>query len=80
MSLRKNQKLVLDKFQSRLPSWKSKALSFGGRITLIKAVLGSLSIYCFHFLKLQKWLWKLKDNSSTLWAKIVIDIHHGVRN
>lgn len=47
MSLSKNWKPVLDKFQFRLSSWKSKAFSFGERITLFKAILGSLPIYHF---------------------------------
>nr|GEX25922.1 RNA-directed DNA polymerase, eukaryota, reverse transcriptase zinc-binding domain protein [Tanacetum cinerariifolium] len=39
--------MVIDRFQSRLSSWKANLLSFGGRLTLIKSVLRSLSIYYF---------------------------------
>nr|GEY20786.1 RNA-directed DNA polymerase, eukaryota, reverse transcriptase zinc-binding domain protein [Tanacetum cinerariifolium] len=42
MSLTANWKTLVDKFYSKLSSWKSNLLSFGGRLTLIKAVLGSL--------------------------------------
>ncbi|XP_023766085.2 uncharacterized protein LOC111914622 [Lactuca sativa] len=36
---------VIDKFQNKLTTWKAKSLSFGGRVTLAKAVLGNLPIY-----------------------------------
>ncbi|MFS7973280.1 putative RNA-directed DNA polymerase [Helianthus anomalus] len=36
---------VVDKFHKKLSSWKAKHLSFAGRITLAKSVLGSLPAY-----------------------------------
>ncbi|GJY16658.1 RNA-directed DNA polymerase, eukaryota [Tanacetum coccineum] len=36
---------VLTKISSRLSKWKSKTLSIGGRLTLIKSVLNSLPLY-----------------------------------
>ncbi|KAJ9538568.1 hypothetical protein OSB04_031301 [Centaurea solstitialis] len=36
---------VLDKVKKKLDSWKVKWISFGGRLTLVKLVLGSLSLY-----------------------------------
>jgi len=42
---------LLDRIKSRLSSWKSKNLSFGGRLVLFKSVLSSLSIYLFSFFK-----------------------------
>lgn len=36
---------VLDKFQRRLSDWKARMISQGGRLTLVKSVLGSLPLY-----------------------------------
>nr|GEX68764.1 hypothetical protein [Tanacetum cinerariifolium] len=41
-----NRKLE-DKFKSKSADWKAKMISFGGRLTLVKSVLGSLSLYFF---------------------------------
>ncbi|GJU95918.1 RNA-directed DNA polymerase, eukaryota [Tanacetum coccineum] len=38
-------KMLIDRFCSRLSTWKASLLSIGGRLTLIKSVLGSLGIY-----------------------------------
>ncbi|KAI3751226.1 hypothetical protein L2E82_22274 [Cichorium intybus] len=47
MNLTKNWKPIIEKFQNKLSTWKSKALSFGGRLTLITSVLGNLPTYFF---------------------------------
>ncbi|GKB52080.1 RNA-directed DNA polymerase, eukaryota, reverse transcriptase zinc-binding domain protein [Tanacetum coccineum] len=46
-----NWKILIDRFQSRLSKWKANLLSIGGRLTLIKSVLGSLGIYYLSFFK-----------------------------
>ncbi|GKA41365.1 hypothetical protein Tco_0733958 [Tanacetum coccineum] len=38
-------KTLVDRFHMRLSSWKANLLLIGGRLTLIKSVLGSLDIY-----------------------------------
>ncbi|XP_071740785.1 uncharacterized protein [Rutidosis leptorrhynchoides] len=47
MNKAKEWKFVVDKFESRLADWKAKTISFGGRLTQIKSVLSSLSLYAF---------------------------------
>ncbi|GJV75554.1 putative RNA-directed DNA polymerase, eukaryota, reverse transcriptase zinc-binding domain protein [Tanacetum coccineum] len=42
---------LFDRFQKRLSNWKSKTLSYDGRLTLIKSVLGSLGVYLFSMFK-----------------------------
>ncbi|GKF29224.1 hypothetical protein Tco_0095566, partial [Tanacetum coccineum] len=38
---------VVEKFKNKLADWKAKTMSFGGRLTLVKSVLGSLPLYYF---------------------------------
>ncbi|KAJ9559670.1 hypothetical protein OSB04_004830 [Centaurea solstitialis] len=45
MSNIKNWAPVVEKVKKKLGSWKAKWISFGGRLTLVKSVLGSLSLY-----------------------------------
>ncbi|GJV62404.1 hypothetical protein Tco_1468504 [Tanacetum coccineum] len=40
-------KPIVDKFKNCLANWKAKTMSFGGRLTLVKSVLGSLPLYYF---------------------------------
>ncbi|GKA59431.1 putative RNA-directed DNA polymerase [Tanacetum coccineum] len=35
-----NWNIMVDKFKSKLADWKAKMISFGGRLTLVKSVLG----------------------------------------
>nr|GEZ47199.1 hypothetical protein [Tanacetum cinerariifolium] len=42
-----NWKIMVDTFKSKLADWKAKMISFGRRLTLVKSVLGSLSLYFF---------------------------------
>ncbi|GJY42769.1 hypothetical protein Tco_0430982 [Tanacetum coccineum] len=51
-----NWKPDIDKFHNRLSSWKAKTLSYGGRVTHIKSVLGALGTYNFSFFKAPKYV------------------------
>ncbi|GJS88516.1 hypothetical protein Tco_0771152 [Tanacetum coccineum] len=42
MSMTSNWNPIIEKFHKRLISWKAKTLSYGGRLTLPKSVLGAL--------------------------------------
>ncbi|GJS39203.1 putative RNA-directed DNA polymerase [Tanacetum coccineum] len=39
--------IIVEKFKDTLSEWKAKSISFGGRLTLVQSVLGSLSLYYF---------------------------------
>nr|GEY38139.1 reverse transcriptase domain, reverse transcriptase zinc-binding domain protein [Tanacetum cinerariifolium] len=54
MSRCANWSPLTDRFLKRLSRWKSKTLSFGGRLTLIKSVLGGLGVYYFSTFKAPK--------------------------
>nr|KAJ0213776.1 hypothetical protein LSAT_V11C400197820 [Lactuca sativa] len=41
MRLKRNWQPIIERVQNRLSSWKAKNLSFGGRLTLVKSVLGN---------------------------------------
>lgn len=45
MKLAPSWKLMVDKFNLKLSSWMANTLLFGGRHTLVKTVLGSLSFF-----------------------------------
>ncbi|MCH92100.1 transposon TX1 putative protein, partial [Trifolium medium] len=42
---------VLTRIQNRLSGWKSRFLSFGGRLVLLKSVLTSLPVFALSFFK-----------------------------
>ncbi|GJW53440.1 hypothetical protein Tco_0097525 [Tanacetum coccineum] len=54
MSRCHNWKPLVDRFHKRLLKWESKSLSFGGRLTLVRSVLGSLGVYYFSNFKAPK--------------------------
>lgn len=81
MAFKKKWRPIIDIFQSKLSIWKDKTMSFGGRFTLIKSVLYSLTIYSFALFKAQngiiyehekmrrRFLWSGSDSTSRIhWA------------
>ncbi|GJS26798.1 RNA-directed DNA polymerase, eukaryota [Tanacetum coccineum] len=60
-------KEVVDKVTSRLSKWKMKSLSIGGRLTLIKSVLGSIPIYHMSIYRVPKRVLR-----AIYWSKMVV--------
>ena len=50
----KDWKVIEDRFERKLSTWKSKLLSYGGRLTLINSVLSNLSVYMLSFFEIPK--------------------------
>ncbi|XP_028066481.1 uncharacterized protein LOC114269378 [Camellia sinensis] len=61
---------VVQKVKKKLSSWKRKLLSYVGRLTVIKAVLGNLPIYFLSLFRMPKSVVKALDKlqSSFLWG------------
>nr|KAJ0222698.1 hypothetical protein LSAT_V11C200080000 [Lactuca sativa] len=47
MNLKQNCLPIIEKVQSKLSAWKAKHVSLGGRLTLVKSVIGSLPLFFF---------------------------------
>ena len=66
MNKARNWEPIIEKFHKKLSSWKAINLSYGGRLTLIKSVLGALGVYFFSLFKAPKgvlsYLEKLRRN------------------
>jgi len=50
----KDWKVIEDRFERKLSTWKSKLLSYGDRLTLINSVLSNLSVYMLSFFEIPK--------------------------
>ncbi|GJZ69623.1 RNA-directed DNA polymerase, eukaryota [Tanacetum coccineum] len=80
---------VVNRIRQRLLSWKANSLSVGGRLTLIKLILGSLPIYYLSLFKApkkviellesirSKFFWGSKDSKRGIswvkWKSILLD-------
>lgn len=51
MSLKRNWQPLIDRLHKKFFPWKAKMLSVGGRLTLVKSVLGSLLLFYFSLYK-----------------------------
>jgi hypothetical protein len=47
---------VVDKIMKRIAGWKERLLSYGARLTLLKACLASIPIYLMSIIKFPKWV------------------------
>ncbi|GAU10297.1 hypothetical protein TSUD_420400, partial [Trifolium subterraneum] len=64
---------VVTRIQNRLSGWKSRFLSFGGRLILLKSVLTSLPVYALSFFKAPsgKWCWRMLVDREGLWFRVL---------
>ena len=46
---------VVDKILKQVAGWKGRLLSYGGKLTLLKACLASIPIYLMSVIKFPKW-------------------------
>ena len=53
---------VVDKVKARLSKWKLKALSIGGRLTLLNSVLGSIPIFYMSIYRVPSRVLKLLES------------------
>ncbi|GJR38727.1 putative RNA-directed DNA polymerase, eukaryota, reverse transcriptase zinc-binding domain protein [Tanacetum coccineum] len=74
-------KTLVDRFHMRLSSWKANLLSIGGRLTLIKSVLGSLGHQCLSCGKKRvssdKWLFGLQGHLVNIVETPIFSISKG---
>ncbi|GJX19529.1 RNA-directed DNA polymerase, eukaryota, reverse transcriptase zinc-binding domain protein [Tanacetum coccineum] len=76
MNVGGNWEPIIDKFHKRLSSWKAKTLSYGGRLTLLKLVLGALgSLQASNIAMLSKWWWRFYTENNSFWRLIITSIH-----
>ncbi|GJX94865.1 hypothetical protein Tco_0349451 [Tanacetum coccineum] len=68
---------IVDRVAARFSKWKMKTLSIGGRLTLLKSVLGSMPIYHLSIFKVpMKVLHRIESiHYSSLWARVIKAIH-----
>ncbi|CAJ2637778.1 unnamed protein product [Trifolium pratense] len=79
---------VLTRIKNRLSGWKSRFLSLGGRLVLLKSVLTSLPEYGglgvrqlreFNLALLGKWCWRMLVDREGLWFRVLAD-RYGVED
>ena len=46
---------VVDKILKQVAGWKGRLLSYGGKLTLLKACLASIPVYLMSVIKFPKW-------------------------
>nr|GEY24851.1 Toll/interleukin-1 receptor (TIR) domain-containing protein [Tanacetum cinerariifolium] len=78
-------KEIIDKVKSRLSKWKMKALSIGGRLTLLKSMLGSIPIFhmsifrvpssVLHTLESIRSQFFNGHEKTSLWANVIKEIY-----
>nr|GEX76094.1 RNA-directed DNA polymerase, eukaryota [Tanacetum cinerariifolium] len=76
----------IQKIRTRLSMWKVKTLSVGGRLTLLKSVLGAVltskkkgghgvsSFFALNRALLLKWVWRFLSQDGSLWSHVIYAI------
>ncbi|CAJ2674496.1 unnamed protein product [Trifolium pratense] len=64
---------VVNRLKNRLSGWRSRFLSYGGRLVLLKSVLTSLPVYSLSFFKAPsgKWCWRMLVDKEGLWFRVL---------
>ncbi|GJT10444.1 putative RNA-directed DNA polymerase [Tanacetum coccineum] len=84
---------VINRFRDQLSSWKASTLSIGGRLTIVKSVLGGLPIYYLSLFKApvsiintlesirSRFFWGFKESNHGIswvkWNSILLDVDKG---
>ncbi|GJX15844.1 hypothetical protein Tco_0216676 [Tanacetum coccineum] len=68
MSRHKSWDEVVVKLKTRLSKWKAKTLSIGGRLTLLKSVLGASPLYMMSIFKVPKGVLKIMESIRSIKA------------
>nr|GEU46060.1 putative RNA-directed DNA polymerase, eukaryota, reverse transcriptase zinc-binding domain protein [Tanacetum cinerariifolium] len=72
MSRLYNWSPLVERFQKRFCIWKSKSLSYGGRLTLLKSVLGNLTVYFFSTFKAPTTIIKKLESARRIFFRVAI--------
>ncbi|GKA14811.1 RNA-directed DNA polymerase, eukaryota, reverse transcriptase zinc-binding domain protein [Tanacetum coccineum] len=75
MSRIKTWNETVERMADRLSKWKFKTLSIGGRLILLKSVLGSMPMYHMSIFKVPKKVWRFITQGSSLWARVIKALH-----
>ncbi|GJS77776.1 RNA-directed DNA polymerase, eukaryota [Tanacetum coccineum] len=62
---------VVLKLKTRLSKWKAKTFSIGGRLTLLKSVLGASPLYNMSIFK----VWRFVSQDGSLWFRVIQAVH-----
>ncbi|GJU14706.1 RNA-directed DNA polymerase, eukaryota, reverse transcriptase zinc-binding domain protein, partial [Tanacetum coccineum] len=67
---------IVQRFKDRLSKWKANMLSIGGRLTLIKSVLGSLGIYYMSLFRVPEDSREISRVKIGTWARIIGSVNY----